>query len=111
MGLADDFVQFSFGWAAAEGERAGEMLPVVQRKTVEIAGDEDFQRSAFFYIPRVFQKLVRDRREPSAWSGLQIGDREFEELKNADVRGNLAADVKIQRQRVGQSEHATSIIL
>jgi hypothetical protein len=44
--LADDFVQLGFGFAAAESERAGEMLPIVQRQAVKFAGDEDFQRGS-----------------------------------------------------------------
>ena len=46
MGLADDFFQFGFGIAAAEGEGAGEMLPILQRQSVKFAGDEDFQCGA-----------------------------------------------------------------
>jgi hypothetical protein len=42
-GLADDFVQFVSGGTAAGGERASEVFPVVQRKTVEVAGDADFE--------------------------------------------------------------------
>jgi hypothetical protein len=37
-GLADDVVQFGFGFAAAEGEGAGEMLPTSQREGVKFAG-------------------------------------------------------------------------
>jgi len=44
--LADDFIQLGFGFAAAEGERAGEMFPVVRQQAVKLAGDEDFQRGA-----------------------------------------------------------------
>jgi hypothetical protein len=45
-GLADDFVQLGFGFAAAEGEGAGEMFPIFGRKAVKFAGDEGFQRGA-----------------------------------------------------------------
>src|ERR1035437_5353710 len=38
-GLADDFIQLCFGFAAAEGEGAGEMVPIFGRKAVEFAGD------------------------------------------------------------------------
>ena len=35
--MADDFVQFLFGGAAAEGEGAGEIFPIVQRQAVKVA--------------------------------------------------------------------------
>lgn len=57
MGLANDFIQLGFGIAAAEGEGAGEMPPILQREAVKFAGDEHFQRGAFICIARVFQKL------------------------------------------------------
>lgn len=55
--LADDFVQLGFGFAAAEGEGAGEMLPIVQREAVKFAGDEGFQRGAFLHVARVLQQV------------------------------------------------------
>ena len=55
--LADDFVQLRLGFAAAEGERTGEMFPVVQRQAVKFVGDEDFQRRAFLHVAWIFKKL------------------------------------------------------
>ena len=57
-GLADDFVQFRFRLAAAEGEGGGEMFPVVQREAVELLGDEGFQRGAFFYVAWILEQLL-----------------------------------------------------
>jgi hypothetical protein len=44
QGLAYDFIEFGLGVAAAEGEGAGQMPPVVPRQAVKISGDERFQR-------------------------------------------------------------------
>ena len=60
-GLADDFVQLGLGFAAAEGERAGEMLPIVQRQAVKFAGDEGFQRGGepnrHYFLPHLLENL------------------------------------------------------
>jgi hypothetical protein len=42
--LADDFVDFGLGVAAAEGEGAGQKPPAVPRQAVKIPGDEFFPR-------------------------------------------------------------------
>lgn len=55
--MADDFVKFRFGLAAAESERSGEMFPVIKGKAVKFAGDKGFERRAFTNVARVFQKF------------------------------------------------------
>ena len=54
-GQPDDFVQLLFGWAAAKGERAGQVFPIVQRQAIKVAGDKDFQRGSLLHVARVFQ--------------------------------------------------------
>ena len=79
--LADDFVQFFFGWAAAEGEGCGEVFPVVQRELVEITGDENFQRGAFFYVAGVFQELASGIGELLFLAGSKFRNWQFVKVK------------------------------
>lgn len=55
--LTDDFIQLRFSLAAAEGEAAGEVLPIRLAQAVEFPRDEGFQRGAFCHSARIFQKL------------------------------------------------------